>query len=406
MTKKIIPIDALKPQTYVLGIAEAAGEVKVQKPGWVRSQNGVERLRAMGVRKVIIDPDKSPKSDEEMDKARIGVEQATDSSHKVSDHANDEPEVPLTKELEKATRLYDEAREFQKKAFEKVRQGAPLDLAPVASLTDSMMTSLFRNQDALLCLTRMRTKDAYLLEHSINVSILMMVFARALGLDEALIRQLAQGAFLHDIGKIRIPDKILNKPGRLTPEEYEIMKKHATYSAEVVSEIAGMADVSKQVVARHHERVDGQGYPRGLSASELTMYDKMISIVDVYDAMTADRVYKEGMVPFKALKLMRGMAGSHFDEPLLMKFIAVMGLHPVGTLVKLDSGKIGMVIKSNRLEPLKPVVKVFYNAKSKTHVAPYDLDLGDRYCQDSIEKAIKPEDFRLDLLRFFKESML
>lgn len=404
MAKKIVSLNTLQPPAYVVEIVDADGELAVKKPGWVKNRQGIEQLRRMGAKKVVIDPDKVFDEGNDVSEQSVQMEQDTGVNTPVDN--GETTSVPLTQELDYASKLYDEARDFQKKALEKVQNGAPLDLEPVVSLTDKMLASVFRNQDALLILTRMRTKDAYLLEHSINVSILMMVFARALGLDEKLIRKLAQGAFLHDIGKVRIPDEILNKPGRLTPEEYEIMKMHATYSAEVVENMKGISEVSVQIVARHHERVDGKGYPNGLTDSELTLYDKMISIVDVYDALTADRVYKPGMVPVKALKLMRGLAGEHFDESLLIKFIGLMGIHPVGSLVKLESGKVGMVVETNRLEPLKPIVKVFYNTKTHTHVAPYDLDLSDRYCQDCIEKSIKPEEYRLDLLRFFKDALV
>jgi putative nucleotidyltransferase with HDIG domain len=395
-----ISIDELKPHTYVVRIIDGPESLKVQKPGWVRTGDMVQHLRRLGVKHLEIDPHRT-------------WDEATENEMGAGDLSTDEGSsppadrvVPVEEELSRAHKLYEEARAFQAKAFEKVAKGQALDIEPVQEITQGMIDSVFRNPDAMLALTRMRIKDQYLLEHSTNVSILMTVFANFLRLDKELIATLAQGAFLHDIGKILIPDHILHKPGKLTDEEYEIMKSHAQHSADIVASIDGMDPLACQVVARHHERLDGKGYPGGLSEVDLSQYDRMIAIVDVYDALTADRVYKEGMVPIRALGLMNKLAGAHFDRELLRRFISCMGVHPVGTLVKLTSGRLGMVLESNRLEPLKPKVKVFYNIRTRVHMEPKMLDLAAPGCNDSIESAVKPEEFKLDLLRFFRETML
>ncbi|HEA18778.1 MAG TPA: HD-GYP domain-containing protein [Pseudoalteromonas prydzensis] len=396
---KIIPINQLIPGMFVHSVTKQTGKIKIKNQGWVKTQAGVQQLIKAGILEVEIDPDKTivgltPTATTEDIKAEPSKQRDPwSTTHSVE------------QEMDKAFKLYSEAKQLQSKAFTDIKAGNTIDITPFKELASGFIDSVFRNQDALACITRMREKDTYLLEHSINVSILISIFAKHLGFERALIEELATGALLHDIGKIQIPDDILNKPGKLTDQEYKVIQDHARFSKEILEQ-AGLQGIAVDIAGFHHERLDGTGYPFGKQADEISPYVRMASIVDVYDALTAERVYKAGMEPIKAFKILKDGCPDSFDGELLTKFIQCIGVHPVGTLVKLSSQKVGLVTKSNPSSPLKPQVKTFYNAKHAHYTQVQDIDLAHNRTQDSLESAIKPADFSIDLIRFFKNSIL
>ena len=383
---------------FVQSVTKQTGSIKVTNQGWVKTPESIDKLKKAGILEVIIDPNKTL-IDTVLEKDPIAIPQ-----EKIK---RDPWQKTLSSEQEmgKAKKLYDEAKTLQLKAFKDIEAGRNIDIAPFRELASGFMDSIFRNQDALACLTQMRQKDAYLLEHSINVSILMSIFAKHLGIEKEIIEQLTTGALLHDIGKIKIPDEVLNKPGRFTEAEFEIMKKHSLFSKEILEE-AGLTGVAVDIAGMHHERLDGKGYPFGKKGDEISQYVRMASIVDVYDALTAERVYKAGMEPIKAFKILKEGCPDSFDTGLLTKFIQCIGIHPVGTLVKLSSQKVGLVIESNPAKPLKPVVKAFYSAKHSRYTQIQNIDLSSKKNSDTIECAIKPKEYNIDLERFYKNSIL
>jgi putative nucleotidyltransferase with HDIG domain len=383
---------------FVQSVTKQTGSIKVTNQGWVKTPESIDKLKKAGILEIIIDPNKTL-IDTVLEKDPIAIPQ-----EKIK---RDPWQKTLSSEQEmgKAKKLYDEAKTLQLKAFKDIEAGRNIDIAPFRELASGFMDSIFRNQDALACLTQMRQKDAYLLEHSINVSILMSIFAKHLGIEKEIIEQLTTGALLHDIGKIKIPDEVLNKPGRFTEAEFEIMKKHSLFSKEILEE-AGLTGVAVDIAGMHHERLDGKGYPFGKKGDEISQYVRMASIVDVYDALTAERVYKAGMEPIKAFKILKEGCPDSFDTGLLTKFIQCIGIHPVGTLVKLSSQKVGLVIESNPAKPLKPVVKAFYSAKHSRYTQIQNIDLSSKKNSDTIECAIKPKEYNIDLERFYKNSIL
>jgi len=389
-----VSIQHLVPGMYVVAVQKQQGKVEIKTEGWVRTAAIIAQLQKKGVLEVLIDPSKTLANDQQNPKQP--VPETTE---------NKKSKQSYEQELAQAQSLYQQAKSLQKKAFADIQAGMPLDLQPFQDCANGFIESVFRNQDALMCISRIREKDAYLLEHSVNVSILMTIFAKALGFDQELIQQLATGALLHDIGKIKVPDHILNKPGRLDPDELQEMRNHVIYSYEVLEAIPGFSPVSLDVAAVHHERLDGQGYPLGLQNQQISQYGRMIAIVDTYDAITATRCYKEGQTGISALKIMKKEAGG-YDQDLLAKFIQALGVHPVGTLVKLKSQKLAIVLRSNADEPLKPVVKVFYHTKFRHYLEVTELDLAQARVNDEIEAAVLPEDFGIDLIRFFRQSVL
>jgi putative nucleotidyltransferase with HDIG domain len=402
-TVKSISIEELQPGMFVVSVLEQTGSVQVKTQGWVKTQTSIDKLASAGILRVEVDPDK--------------MLDLSNNQHGIT--APDTPlqdEAPVVKspwhkstsmsaEINQAIKLVAEAKALQQKTFADLKAGNPIDVEAFKEVATGFIDSIFRNQDALSCIAMIKEKDAYLLEHSINVATLITIFAKHLRLDRAVIEEIATGALLHDIGKIKVDDQVLNKPGKLSDSEFEQMKQHAQYSFDIVSE-AGLSEISCQVAGFHHERLDGSGYPKGLSNGEISDFVRMASIVDVFDALTAERVYKKALTPIQAFKILREDSPRHFDERLLNEFIKCIGIYPVGSLVKLKSQKVGMVASSNPEQPLKPIVKVFYSAKSMYHIAVEDIDLAEKRCTDELEAAIKPEEFGLDLIKFFKHSVL
>lgn len=424
-----IPIDQLLPGMYVVSVARQTGDNVVLNEGLVRTDEAIAALRARGILELLVDPSRSrvdvPPGDTPIEAGDNAVRPEnspadslhTTSSTEVSGAGTSTAPAPAATrnpgaktgfeaEIGRAAKLYNEAKALQQKAFNDLKAGRPVAIGHMQDMAGAMMDSIFRNQDALLCMSRIREKDAYLLEHSVNVSLLMTLFGRHLQLDENLIHELATGALLHDIGKIRVPDSILMKPGKLTPEEFVEMRRHVDYGVDVLRETPGISATALATVAEHHERLNGHGYPHKLNGDQISRFGRMIAIVDSYDAITANRVYKEGNTSLRAFKILRDEAGSSFDGELVTAFIRAIGVHPTGTLVRLRSQRVGMVARSNAREPLKPVVKVFYNAKLRQYTKVADIDLADRRHDDEIEASIRPEEYQLDFPRFFRTVVI
>ena len=396
---QIIKIQDAKVGMYVVAVTRQQGKVEMTSEGWIRTEAILEQLRKKGVLELRIDPSRQL--------ATPGQEQVV---------ANTTPDtapiqhpgrarVKLAQELGKAQQLYQQARDLQRKAFDDIAGGKTIDAEPFRQCAEGFIESVFRNQDALICMSRIRDKDAYLLEHSVNVSILMTVFAKHLQLDATVIEQLATGALLHDIGKIKVPDHILHKPGKLTDEEFGLMREHVVFSRDILQNTAGISPVSLDVAAAHHERLDGRGYPLGLTADDISLHARMIAIVDTYDAITAKRVYKEGQTCVSALKILRKDSGSIFDAELVNRFISAVGIYPPGTLVRLKSQKLGLVIETNWDDATKPKVKTFYHAKFGRYIEVQELDLASSKTEDAIEAIVKPEDYGIDLVKFFNRVL-
>ncbi|EEX30925.1 HD-domain protein [Vibrio coralliilyticus ATCC BAA-450] len=213
------------------------------------------------------------------------------------------------------------------------------------------------------------------------------------------LKQLAIGGIIHDVGKIKVDDKVLHKPGKLTPEEFDHMKLHQVFAEEIIFTVDGLGDISRDVCLMHHEKLDGNGYPKGLKGDEIPLHGRMSCIVDIYDALTADRCYKKGMSSAEAFKIILSLTPFHLDRDLVYKFINCIGVYPVGALVELNDGRVGIVWTSNADEPLKPEVKCFYSRKYKRFVDVSFVDI--KNSQYKIEKAIAPCNLEVDPTPFF-----
>ncbi|NVK56948.1 MAG: HD-GYP domain-containing protein [Alteromonadaceae bacterium] len=385
-----IGIDKLEVGMFVLKIAEQkAGTVHIKTRGRVTSQAIIDELKRKGVKRVVIDTDAVLKT------APPEVE---------PELANDELiDVPLSEELVRAERLYQKGLDIQANLYDSVYKDKPFDESIPQEFARALVSSLNRNPDALLLLSRIREKDTYLLEHSLNVGILSANFSRFLGLSEDEVATAAYTGMLHDLGKIKVPDHILHKPGKLTADEMEVMKKHVTYGVDFLTDMKLDSQLIR-VVGEHHERLDGLGYPAQKSADEISFFGRLLAITDMYDALTADRCYKAGMPSQKVLKILLQDSEAKLDKELLQQFIKCMGIYPMGSLVALSNQKIAMVMKQNPTQPTRPVVKVIYTQVGNHYITPKDIDLS-KDNKVSIEKSIVASEYNLDINRFFNQSI-
>jgi putative nucleotidyltransferase with HDIG domain len=394
-----ITLSQLKLGMYVVSLVNPKKNINIKSEGYISSSITIEKLKKSGIKHLTIDPSKT--------KASVDRKTEAITPKEIDDNLSSPPKkVSLNAEIDKAKLLYHDAKALQKKLLDDIAKGKQLDIESISTTTNALVDSVFRNEDALACLSRLRIKDEYLIEHSLNVAILMSILAKHLDIEKNIIEQLALGAFLHDIGKIKIPDEVLNKPGKLTTDEYEIMKRHVDYGFELVSQETDISPVALNIIYHHHERLDGQGYPNNLTGDEINLYARMIAIVDSYDAMTADRVYKKGMPPIKAFKILSTGADESYDKALVEQFIQCLGVYPIGTLVKLTSGKLGLISQLNKSKPLNPFVKVFYNTRLNQAIAITEVDLSLAKHQDQIDSCIRPEEFKLNLLGFFNMAFI
>ena len=401
-TRQKILLSQLTPGMYVVEIIRKSDNLKVKSEGYIVHKSTLKKLADSGIDRVIVDPSREKKA-EKIDRI-LPIEKETPIEKEKSKETTTKSNISLDAEMSKAKTLYKDAKSLQQKILDAITKGKVIDVKEVKSNTDAMVDSIFRNQDALACMSRLRIKDKYLVEHSLNVSILMTIFAKHLKVDKRVIEQLALGAFLHDIGKVLIPDNILNKKGKFTEQEYEQMKLHVSLGVNILAETPDISAIAMGIVQQHHERLDGSGYPKQITSDDITQYGRMIAIVDTYDAMTADRVYKSAMHPIKAFKILLNEAETGYDETLVEQFIQCIGVYPVGTLVKLNSGKLGLISQLNKSKPLTPFVRVFYNTRLNQAIPMIELDLSQSKHKDQIDCCIKPEDFKLDLLKFFQRA--
>lgn len=391
---KSINIDELQVGMFVEEIAEQNGDLKIKSTGRVTSSAVIKQLKRQGIVSLVIDLSKQQENEAPEQTDISDLEPVEDA----------QPKEKFDVELGRAKALHSKGKVLQKRLLDSISKGLPADIAIPRQFTEKLVESIDRNPNALMCLTKIREKDTYLLEHSLNVAILLANFAKHIDLTEEQVQELAFAGFLHDIGKINIPDEILHKPGKLTDQEMVVMRDHVYYGVKTLQEME-IPDYIVRTISEHHERLDGYGYPEGARGAEISFFGRMIAIADTYDAITADRCYKAGMPSQKALKILLEDSPEKYDRDLVAHFIKCVGVYPVGSLVKLTNEKVAMVIEQHDDKPLKPKVKVFFSIRGNHYLAPQDLDLSLPGQQYKIEKAVIASDFGLDFNRFFGESI-
>jgi putative nucleotidyltransferase with HDIG domain len=317
-------------------------------------------------------------------------------------------QVDFSKEIGVARDLLGTANTLLRAILNDARLDRSLRSADAKRVVAGMAESIMRNPDAMLLLTALKDKDQYTQTHSINVCILALVFGRELGLSLEDLNTLGLGALLHDIGKMRIPLAILNKPGQLTKTEFEVMKRHVQEGVALLEHMP-MPKQAIEAVQGHHERYDGSGYPQGLRGANIGLYGRIAAIVDVYDALTTDRIYRPGIISHDAFKYLYEGGNKAFEQALVLRFIQALGTYPVGSLVKLNSGEIGLVVSTHRAHRLRPRVRLILNPHGQPYLAPVIVDLVNQFTVPAevpleIMGIVSPAKYGIDLKNYVRQE--
>lgn len=299
-------------------------------------------------------------------------------------------------------RLYDDAVTVANTLWESAAvEGIP-DADAARGMVDSLAQAVAQNRTALLALTALKNYDNYTFTHMVNVSILTMGQARGLGIEGSLLREFGLSALMHDIGKVKTPSDILNKPEKLSDREFEILRRHTVDGAEILRRTPEMPTLAPVVAFEHHLRADGTGYPAGVARHRLNLGTTLCGIADVYDAMRSQRIYQEAFPTDRILAVLQRNDGAQFDQNLVRRFAQLVGIYPVGNLVRLTSGEVAVVSKAYAPDPYRPRVKVLIGGDGVTLERPFDLNLWERTEERaaSIQAPLDPAEVGLDPLAY------
>ena len=387
--RKKIDVDALVVGMYLQAVEGAW----IANPFWrksflLESGRDIALIRASAIREVWIDTARG--LDVQLPaRERIEAEVRILASEQTRPDKSEQP-VSMGEELRRATRICADSKQAVATMFQEARMGNTVDAAGVGSLVQEISDSVARNPDALISLARLKTVDDYTYMHSVAVCAMMIALARQLGLDAPHTRAAGIAGLLHDMGKAMLPMSVLNKPGKLTPSEFAIVKSHPELGHRILQKGGNAEAMTLDVCLHHHERIDGTGYPNGLRVDQISLHARMAAVCDVYDAITSNRPYKTGWDPAESMRKMGEWAGTHFDLLVFQAFAKSLGIYPVGSLVRLSSGHIGVVSAQGGKSLTQPVVQVFYSTKSKQRVPPRSLNLSDAGCTDTITSREDP----------------
>lgn len=364
----------------------------------VNDETIIRKISEYGIRQVYIDTEKGTDADRAPEDRKEPEGDIREELNNVAGPNNSSVRSePLGKEIVRAREIKKEAKQTVRDIMEEVRFGRPIKTEKVERVVDKMVDSIFRNQDALITLGRIKKVDEYTYLHSLSVCVLMISFGKSLGFDVRQLKEVGIGAMLHDVGKMQVPEEILNSREALNDEEYELMKKHVEYSHLLLEKTEGISELSIIIASQHHERMDGEGYPNHLKGDEISIYGQAAAIADVYDAMTSKRCYQRRFEPTEVLKKLYEW-NSSYNKDLVQQFIRCVGIYPVGSLVRLESGLLGIVVDNNKGNLLQPGLRIVYDTRKDRYVIPpYDLDLskGDKDTVTGYELSdkwdIKPE---------------
>lgn len=315
----------------------------------------------------------------------------------------------VEKEISTASTVRTKVTGLVKTCMDDILLGNAINEAELKENITNTVESVIRNPDAMMWLTRLKEKDSKASMHSINCCILSVTFGRFLGLPKVELAKLAISALMHDIGKLQIPTEVLNKPGKLNDYEFKQVCFHPTSSRNLLMSAGKYFLPAVDVAYTHHERLDGSGYPRGLTASAISPFSRMLAIIDTYEAMTNEQVYREELSPFEALKFLNVNRKTKFDEQLVRLFIKMIGVFPIGSIIELTTGQVGIVITSNRDDNLRPKVMIMLDQNkvvSKREIlnlARTNVDLLGRPIK--ITRTLRKGDYGIDLDQLVREGV-
>ncbi|WP_432711408.1 HD-GYP domain-containing protein [Pseudomonas marginalis] len=289
----------------------------------------------------------------------------------------------MQEELVAAQAICARAKTAVVEMFSHARMGRALELEHISTLVDDISSSIARHPNAFISLARLKSLDDYTYMHSVAVCALMIALANQLALPTAMVRRVGLAGLLHDIGKMAIPGAVLNKPGRLSNDELQLVRTHPQEGEKTLLGTSQVCEMVVDVCLHHHERFDGTGYPDRLAGEQISLFARMAAVCDVYDAVTSDRSYNQGWDPAVAIQQMSTWEG-HFDDEVFRAFLKAVGIYPVGSIVQLKSGTIGVVIEQHAHSLLTPKIKLFFLPVLNIYITPKTIDLSDPTQTDKI----------------------
>ncbi len=347
----------------------------------------LERIQGSSLSELWIDTERGV--DVEGDERGVTQEVAEQQIDQVLEQAAqvvDEPPLrrSVEEEVVQAAKICRKAQQAVKQMFQDARMGQALDAEQMQPLVEEIAASVMRNPSAIIGLARLKTQNEYTYMHSVAVCALMTALARQIKMSDELVYQAGLAGLLHDIGKAMIASDILDKPGKLTEAEFNAIKKHPEFGHEILLQGHAVGVMPLDVCLHHHEKVDGSGYPHGLAAEQISVLARMGAICDVYDAITSDRPYKRGWDPAVAMRKMAEWAKGHFDELLFQSFVKTVGIYPSGSLVRLSSQRLAVVVEQSGEQLLKPHVRVFFDVETRRLLPEELIDLSRESCEERI----------------------
>jgi len=313
------------------------------------------------------------------------------------------------KELDRAKEVHQATLEAARNTLKAARFGKQVDITSIELAAEEMVSSILRNPDALVSLAQIKGYDEYTYVHSVNVGILITSLVHTMGYTEEQLLEAGIGGLLHDIGKMRVPERILNKPGKYTSEEFSIMKRHPENGINILKNANAISDFSKVVIIEHHERFNGKGYPRGISEKDIHEIGFIAAVADVYDAMTTDRIYRPAWTPQRTLAMIFQGCDIDYSRRIVELFTRHLGIYPVGSFVRLKTGEMGVVTRVEKGSILTPQMLVLFDRYGNPLKKPVEYNLaelqktkhGDRY---HIEISLNPEHYRIKVSDYIQSN--
>jgi HD-GYP domain-containing protein (c-di-GMP phosphodiesterase class II) len=367
------------------------------------SEDEIRKIRAAKIRRVVIDCSKGLDVSDAPTVAEARDQTESELQLLAAVPAPPAARTTMAEELQRAANVRRQAVGLVREVMQDARLGKAVELDRVTPVVENITASILRNPGALMGLLRIKSKDDYTFLHSVSVCTLLVAFCRSRGMDDATTYQAGLGGLLHDTGKALVPDHILNKPGRLTDEEFAIIRRHPRDGYDILCQTPAIGPIPLDITLHHHERRDGSGYPDRQPADAISELAQMAAIVDVYDAITSDRPYHKGLPAAEALRKIYEWSKFHFNPVYAQEFVRCIGIYPVGTLVLLESGRLGVVVEPHETSLLTPKVNVFYDTGAQAYIRPEQIDLSRPPGHGGGDKIVRhelPEKWDVDPMAF------
>ncbi len=371
-----LPVDLLTPGMHVVKLDRPWTEVPVLFQGFTLDDDNQARILRQYCEWVLVEGEETVLSDA-LDKVALHKQRT----------ANPMPEIrPLAEEMPRAREAWGATHSFVEQVTRDIEQGNDLNLQEARPVIRECVESIKFNASAMFWMSRIKSRDAYTAEHCLRVAIFSVAFARFLGLQDGDLEVAGMCGLLHDLGKLKVPPEILNKPGALSREEFAIMQEHTTLGYELLRADTTLDPIIGDVTRHHHERMDGRGYPQQLQEWQISRFARLVSIVDAFDAMTSDRCYRDGIPASDAIRVLYRNRGRQFDADMVEAFIRMVGIYPPGTLVELTTGEVALIVAVHPGKKLKPRVEILLDAGKKP-VTPRTIDLANPSPGEQLEIA-------------------